>query len=255
MKFTHLKDVHKIDRNEFLNFSNNQKIEIKSSILNGSVFIIKNAVDRTTIRSISSKIINKNKLPISDSTMLEGIKNIYYVSEPKGGSYVALDQSWYFFPWNLDKTGLTNLLQDIFDQVITMNGHDPSLIKLNTPKDIIIQRFHLIFYPEGNGKISKHIDPINIININSGVYITEYGTDYNSGGFYVYNKNNEKIYLDKEVKSGDMILFYNNLAHGVDPVICNEANDMFKGRCFINMSLIESHEQDKSIRNTAIGIS
>ena len=68
MKFTHLKDVHKIDRNEFLNFSNNQKIEVKSSILNGSVFIIKNAVDRTSIRSISSNIINKNKLPISDST-------------------------------------------------------------------------------------------------------------------------------------------------------------------------------------------
>ena len=39
MKFTHLKDVHKIDRNEFLNFSSNQKIEIKSSINSAHISI------------------------------------------------------------------------------------------------------------------------------------------------------------------------------------------------------------------------
>ena len=254
MKFTYLNDVHKINRDDFLSLSEDQKQEIKSNILNGSVYIVKKAIQRNDIRNITSNIINKNDLSPSNPTMLEGIKNIYYVSEPKGGTYEALDQSWYFFPWNKDKTGLTNILQDVFDQVIAMNGYNPSLIKKNTPKDIIIQRFHLIFYPEGNGKISKHIDPINIININSGVYITEFGNDYDSGGFYVYSSDDKKIYLDEQINSGDMILFYNNLAHGVDPVKCINNKDVFKGRCFINMSLIESHEQDRSIRNTAIGI-
>ena len=52
-----------------------------------------------------------------------------------------------------------------------------------------------------------------------------------------------------------MIPFYNNLAHGVDPVKCSSEEGVLRGRCFINMSLIESHEQNKSIRNTATGVS
>tara|TARA_B100000787_G_scaffold163796_1_gene145811 strand:+ start:114 stop:464 length:351 start_codon:yes stop_codon:yes gene_type:complete len=116
MKFTYLNNIHKINKDEFLKLSENQKLEIKSDILSGSVYIVKNAVQREKIRCITSKIIDKNDLTISDPPMLERIKNIHYTSEPKGGSYDALDQSWYFFPWNNDKTGLTKMVQ--YDSIL-----------------------------------------------------------------------------------------------------------------------------------------
>ena len=78
--------------------------------------------------------------------------------------------------------------------MIELNGYDADKIEKNTPKDQIIKRIQLIFYPYGSGLISLHRDPINVIKINAGIYVTEYKKDYDSGGFYIM-RNKKKIFF------------------------------------------------------------
>ena len=47
-------------------------------------------------------------------------------------------------------------------------------------------------YPIGSGFISRHVDPTKIVKITAGIYITEYGKNYDAGGFYVLNKKGKK---------------------------------------------------------------
>jgi len=209
-----------------------------------------------TLRSICLKILKKNNKKSLDHKILEGIDNIYYISRPKKNTkkngYIANDRSWYFFPWNKDKTKLSKLVQPIFNTITKINKYDPNEIIKFTPKNGLVQRFHLIFYPKNSGEISPHVDPCNIVQVQSGIYITSFGKDYSSGGFYVLNKKKEKVFIDHYMNSGDLILFSPKVIHGVTPVKCsNITKGIFDGRFFLNMNIVESHHVKN--RHKAIG--
>ena len=178
--------------------------------------------------------------------MIEGVKNICYRSIQKGrGQYSTNDYSWYFFPWNKDPIGLMNKVKKSFYQVIKLNKYDPIKLFKNTPKDRIVLRAHLMYYPFKKGHISLHSDPVNVTSITRGIYITSKKKDYDEGGFYVLNKNKQTEFIDHEIFSGDMILFYNGLYHGVEPTLQvnkKKNKDKINGRVFLNLSILESHE-------------
>jgi hypothetical protein len=250
-----LNKFHKLSCEEFYK-KKNTKFILKS-INNGNIICVKNVVNSKIIRKICIKIISK-KMKSSDPRVLQNIKNIFYVSKPKKKSnkkkiYKAEDKSWYFFPWNKDNSKLTKLVQPVFNNVIKINGYDPKKILKKKPLDIIVQRFHLIFYPYNNGKISIHRDPSNVVDVQCGIYVTSYNLDYDSGGFYVLDKYRKKFFLDKKIMSGDLVLFSPKMAHGVDSVKAKKIKKTaFSGRVFLNMNLIESHHKED--RQTAIGL-
>ena len=195
-------------------FKKYDKKKLLNLILKGNIIIIKKAVNKKKLLKICKKINNKKLQKSNSAKMYQGIKNIFYESQFKKNKkksnkrYFLSTRSWYFFPWNKDKTNLTKLIQPIFNHIINMNSYDPSIILKNTPKDGIIQRFHLMNYPYGTGFISRHIDPTTFVKVTAGIYVTEYGKDYNSGGFYVLDKKKNKKNIDKHIKSSDMVLFY-----------------------------------------------
>tara|TARA_B100000795_G_scaffold268403_1_gene255283 strand:- start:151 stop:927 length:777 start_codon:yes stop_codon:yes gene_type:complete len=237
-------------------FKKYNKEKLLNLILKGNIIIVKKAVNQKKLLQICGHINNK-KLKISISAkMYEGIKNIFYEASAKidkvkvNKKYLVSNRSWYFFPWNKDRTNLVKLIQPIFNHVINLNGYDPKLILKNTPKDGIIQRFHLINYPYGSGFISRHVDPTKIVKVTAGIYITEYGKDYNSGGFYVLDKKKKKKNIDKYIKSSDMVLFYASMPHGVDSITADkkqEKNKSIVGRWFLNLTLVASHHVKKRI--------
>ena len=56
----------------------------------------------------------------------------------------------------------------------------------------------------------------------------------------------KKVFVDHQLKSGDLVLFLANLPHGVDVNTFSgerspKFSDYFNGRCFLNMNLVESH--------------
>ncbi len=253
---TYFRDLVEINKNNF--FDLNYMQSIKTNIINGEIYVLRSAFDTKDLKKIFYQKINSEVESSNSTKMVEGIENIFYKSDTSGiGDYTTNDYSWYFFPWNNDDTVLSQLMQPFFDQVILLNGYDPKEIIKNTPKDGIIQRMQLIYYPLGSGHISLHKDPVNITKVTCGVYITSFGQDYDEGGFYVYNQKKEKIYIDHKINSGDLILFYNGLFHGVDRVLKNNSEDesgsKYYGRCFLNLSLLQSHEVNN--RQTTVGIS
>ena len=62
--------------------------------------------------------------------------------------------------------------------------------------------------------------------------------------------------MDHKIDSGDLILFYNGLIHGVEPTSLKKGSkknkDKINGRSFLNLSILESHE--KKNRKTTIGV-
>lgn len=239
-------------------FSDKKISYIRNSVLDGNIVVLKSAFKKKMIRDLFKKIYKGSKRPQKNKKMLEGVKNIYYRSNSSAGQggYSTFDHNWYFFPWNRDRYGLVDMVQEYFDRVILFNKYKIEKIKKNTPKDGIVQRFHLLYYPLKKGYISAHKDPTNITKITCGIYITSFKDDYDEGGFYVLNRNNTKEFVDHKINSGDLILFYNGLIHGVEKTLLKKNTkknkDKINGRVFLNLSILESHEIKN--RKTAIGV-
>lgn len=254
---TKYRDMRKMTYSDFcMECRDNEKKEtIRNDIINGDVYIIKNAISKEIAQKLLNNITSSEFNGVSSIKIVESVKNFYYESnyvKKKSGEYSAIDRSWYFFPWNKDQFGLNELVQPIFNSVILLNKKEPEVVIKNTPKDKFVQRYHLINYPLGSGKISLHTDPVNVVQISGGIYFTEYGIDYDAGGFYVLNQNDEVVMLDKVVGIGDLVLFYPGLPHGVSPVTNSNTNAISSGRYFLSMTIVESHE--KLDRITSVGL-
>lgn len=215
----------------------------------GHVLVFREVVNSAELRQRMSALLRTSLIPSDDKRVIEGVANIFYVASHEGigqDAYSVKDLSYYFFPWNDDATGIDELAQPAFDLVGRLNGYDSSWLRKQTPKDGIVQRFHAICYPSGSGHISPHVDPVRVTRFTSGIYVTEYGKDYIDGGFYIVNAEGTKVFVDHEVKSGDMVVFPAHFAHGVDRVESNgdraEPDLGFSGRIFLNMTIVESHE-------------
>ena len=232
-----------ITKNDF--FSEKKIKYIRNKVLNGNIVVVRNQFKSKDLRQIFKKL-KKNPRFSKDTRMIEGIKNICYRSIQKGyGEYSTNDYSWYFFPWNKDSNGLMSKVKESFHQIIKLNKYDPIELYKNTPKDRLVLRAHLMYYPFEKGHISLHSDPVNVTSLTCGIYITSKKKDYDKGGFYVLGKDKKTYFIDHEINSGDMILFYNGLYHGVEPTIqlSKEKNkDKINGRVFLNLSILESHE-------------
>jgi len=141
MKKIFFDKIKKISKIEFINYD---KKKLLNEILKGNIIIIKNAVNKSNLIRICKKINNKKFKESKSTKMLQGIKNIFYLTkEPKltkglSKKYIVSNRSWYFFPWNIDKSGLCKLIQPIFNHAIKLNGFDHNVILKNTPKDGLV---------------------------------------------------------------------------------------------------------------------
>tara|TARA_A100001015_G_scaffold223682_1_gene252004 strand:+ start:4686 stop:5510 length:825 start_codon:yes stop_codon:yes gene_type:complete len=210
---------------------------------NGYILVLKDSISSKFLDTAKKKlkIFAKKTSPISPK-IKSGIKNGFYISKSLNSEgYKTVDRSFYFFSWNKDKLGIYKKIINIYKPLKILNGLKSNEITKNKPQDGIIERLHIINYPSYSGKITRHYDPINVSIFNFGLYATEYGKDYSSGGFFALNKKNKKILIDKKIKKTDIVLFFPSLIHGVDKVknenICNS-----DGRWFINVNHIQSHE-------------
>ena len=237
------KKLIEISKEDF--YSKDKLSYIRKKVTNGNIVIIRNHFKSKGLRELLLKLKKKPNF-VKNTKMIEGIGNICYRSVQKGlGKYSTNDISWYFFPWNKDETGLLKKVKKTFFQITKLNEYDPKKIYFNTPKDRFVMRAHLMFYPYKEGHISLHCDPVNVTKITCGVYVTCKKQDYDKGGFYVLNNKKEKIFIDHKINSGDIILFYNGLYHGVEPTYLLDTKknkDKINGRAFLNLSILESQE-------------
>ncbi len=222
----------------------------------GKIIVVKNAIPKNKIRKISGRILKTKKHYVKRPIIVEGVKNICWEGnfiKSKAKQYTTIDKSWYFFPWNQDKTGLVKETSFIRKRLTELNNYDFDEIEKNTPKSGTISRLQLICYPYKIGQISAHKDPINVNKLIALMYVSEFKTDYDSGGFFIMI-GNKKYVVDHHVESGDLLMFSPYIAHGVDPVTMSAANSKktFDGRCVIQWSLVQSREAKKRIHTEGV---
>ena len=244
----YLRNIHELDFNDFVEKLKNEKniLNYIDSIFNGDVIILRNTLNKNFI----DKSINNlhqyylNNSPISPK-ILEGSKNGYYISNNTNTGYRTIDRSFYFFSWNEDNLKIYNDIHNIYKKLKILNGLYENEITKNTPKDGVVERLHVINYPLGGGEISKHTDPVNVSIINHGIFGSEFGNDYDRGGFYLIDTEKKKIDIDKKLKKGDSVLFFPGLIHGVDPIYLGDKKFDLKtnsGRWYFNFQNVETHE-------------
>ena len=246
--WTPFRELEYLSAKDFFDISKSQErlSLIRRNVENGDVYVIKNIISKPLIEEMLISITCKAYPNNTNPRIVEGIENIKYTStnnkvftqNTDPTRYTASDVSYYFFPWNNDDLGVFAQFKKIYNQLIFLNGYKTEVIITNTPKDRLVLRLHLIHYPAGSGEISLHIDPTNITTINAGIYFSEYGSDYDNGGFYVVDEKRNEVNLDQKIKKGDLALFSPNLAHGVHRITCSSCNysSYDPGRYFFHIS-------------------
>jgi len=223
---------------------NDEKLmKVRSQIMSGEIFVIEGLLgsnhSSNILGEIESGVFQETQHPL----MTSGCRDLIYTSDTESSSeaYGARDVSRYMFFWNSENHQIKTVVRPFFEVLASLNSYSTSILD-NYPVDGVIPRIHLIHYPIGFGGISPHVDPINVCTINMGIYLTEYGVDYDSGGFHVFNSSGEKVCIDRSVRKGDAVLFYPGIPHCVDtPVI--RGGRPSRGRYFLHMNFVESHER------------
>lgn len=207
------------DSDEFSN-------KIVRSLLSGDIILLKNSFEKKYLEKV--KQIFRNKFENSNSAfhkMVEGCPNFYRnITQDlsKNYSFYQVKKTYYLFPWNKEKE---SNIGDFYEQIYKkwrmlkyLSGFYKDAWELNTPKDGIIDRFQVAMYPSGSGEQELHQDPYLFQKFFISIYLSKKNIDYESGGIYLIDKNNNRVDLENRIDVGDMSFGFGSIYHGVDRI-------------------------------------
>lgn len=195
-----------------------------NSLFEGKILIIKNAFSNKQIDSMKTNTIKFwNSCPSTFHKMIDGVPNFHRVIDhevAKNYSFTAIKHSAYCFPWNDDITGMRDVIMERWSKIKVLVGLAPDAFVGNIPSSGTIDRIQICLYPPRFGVLETHTDPTQ----NQPVFISGYMSerkpngDYESGGFYVLDDQNEVMDLEGVIGVGDMAIGLATIKHGVAPV-------------------------------------
>ena len=195
--------------------------ETVSSLLNGDCYILKNALKKDYLNFIKEKTYQY--FQNSKSTfhkMYEGVPNYYrFIDASIADNYAfhQVKQVYYFFPFNPNELNLFENANKVWRVTKIISGYNEKIWENNTPKDGIIDRIQIVRYFPRDAKLKLHTDPYLYQRFFISCIMSKKGEDYNEGGLYLLDENDNKI--DAEVQSdvGDGVFAVPTIYHGVDP--------------------------------------
>lgn len=196
--------------------------EMAACIYAGDFFLVKRAFSAQAIEILKDRARELWRSgPSTFYKMLEGVPNYHRVIGPDlSQNYYAypVKHSAYFFPWNSGSKDVFPLCREQWGVLKVLAGLERDQYEKNTPKDNIVDRIQVVHYPRGGGKIDVHQDPYLSQNIVSSVYLSTRGADFETGGAFVVNQDDEVVDVEQFVEAGDMGFSFPTIAHGVRPV-------------------------------------
>ncbi len=236
-----------------LDLNNAQQIAaMRNSVKKGDAYILKGALNPEEIQKITAYLTNigRNSMP-AYAELKEGSTDYFVVSNDDPLTHIrSIKQSFVFHPWNQNIFNFFNKLRDLFSIHSLMAGLEKEAFLHNTPKNDFINRLYIQCYPCGGGFLKEHRDPIGEHQLSTLVMqMSQKGKDYQQGGLYLRQKNNEKYFVDDQMDIGDIIVYSVGIPHGVDPI--DPATELdwlaFKGRWMLMPTVIKT---DKSLLST-----
>jgi hypothetical protein len=187
--------------------------------LEGDVFILRNVFSKEEATAIKNKIYESGKQTkasdfISADTTIPNYHTRSFGSKRKG-YYNEVAHAYYYYRWNPDDMGIFDMINESWDMIKVFNGLGADGLKKNVPADKVIDRIQVLHYPINAGGITTHTDAARWQITNFGVNLTEKGIDFDDGGFYCLDQNENEVDLESYVKTGDGIFWSPSIFHGV----------------------------------------
>ena len=218
--------------------------ELKKAADNNLYILIKNVISKSLVNKIRRRInkdFNYNKDVRISGRHQFGRKNLHRLDCGEYGTS-RFSRYFFYFPWN-DNKEITFVHSKLLHLKNKICGTNYDII-LGSKKKTNYSLFQIIQYPIGGGFMSKHRDPVRKEKNDTGyvimLYLSTFGKDFKSGGAYIYNKKNKKLFVEKQLKSGDILIYKSNILHGVEGVdrnkkiILNKVNGRIVAAATIN---------------------
>jgi len=193
--------------------------KIIDNMLSGDVYIFKESVNRKKIIEIRNKVFDFGLTPSFNQTTTLNCSNyhqkIINIIKPKEG-YSTINHSYYFFKWNEDELDLFKTISPAWKFIKLLAGIDENIVKTGIYPNGYVDRAHFLYYPLNKGLISTHMDFPMYQKMNMCISLSQKGVDYKTGGFYVFDNNKNKKYMDDMLEIGDCVCWYPPLYHGCD---------------------------------------
>jgi len=219
---TFLRNVREISFDEFQYIVLNDKLKCESMImdfLHGDVFIVKGVIRSETARQIKNSVYAYGKDTLEANLKADSCIPNYH-SQSAGGTikdgYKEFARSYFFWRWNKDELKIFEKIDKFWNIIKIFNGLGVDGLKNNVPADKIIDRIQVLHYPVNAGSISPHCDVARWQKTNVAISLTEVGNDYEAGGLYCLDKNEERVGIEHMISTGDSIVWLPSIFHGVE---------------------------------------
>ncbi len=213
---------YKLFEKKVLNGGSVTKKKLVNSLYSGDIYLLKRAFTKSFCKNLINGAwkINQNQRK-SFHKMKENCPNFHRLIDEKiTKKYSAnhIKHAFYFFPWNKDPLKMYEKIYKKWRLFKYLGGFKLNEYEKNTPKDGVIDRFQIVHYPAGAGWLETHNDPFHNQRVIISGFLSERNTDYKTGGFYYYKKNKKIIDCDYHIETGDMLISYATVLHGVSQI-------------------------------------
>jgi len=140
------------------------------------------------------------------------IDNLYPKSKVKNILHL-----YSFFYWDPESKSVVNYFKRQF-KLRNILSNLPEDYALDTIEDGLISVPLVQQYPRGGGFMQEHQDPDVGQKVVINTVLSKVNQDYFNGGLFVRDSDGKKVYLDSKLNPGDAVIFYPQIAHGVDPI-------------------------------------
>jgi len=246
--------IHYLSKDDFFELANHKSDELISIVKNNEVLIVKNLLDKEVVWKIRNSTFEwgQNTSP-SWHPLHDNCPDYHRLHDNYPKAYVKQKlHGFYRHAWYKKNQEIFKQFEDIFFLKNKLGGFERKSFLKNIPSDNVIARFNVHHYPKGGGYQAEHIDPSSpFAKIQTLIMASQHGVDYEAGGVYLRNSDNEKVYLDSYADLGDMIVIDPGVKHGVDPIdpeleYSPNTND---GRwLFLPLFLFSDYEHEDNIK-------
>lgn len=200
----------------------NQIDNIKKAIANNEAVVVKNVIAKNILLDIKRYLLNvgTNSMP-SYHALDKKIQDHHLILNNHPDSYVeSYVHKFYFYPWNQNIFDFFNVFKPIFQIKNLITNLDKDEFFINNPleSDFVLRCvFH--HYPLGGGYIARHADTVGVHQAVTAITaLSDKGVDFSSGGLYIVDKDGNKLFVDDELKMGNVLFFNPEIVHGVDDI-------------------------------------
>ena len=204
----------------------NNLINIKEGLSNKGYYIYKNLIDKKLFQNIQSFWVryfnNQNKSNLQEVVWQPylGEKNKRTFSEDKNQCLYRI----YDFYWNKSIHQETKKLVYELGDFVNKNLLNSKLFTNQINEHNFGLYCSVSHYPINKGYLFPHKDKISE---NNKLYhhilpLTFKSKHFESGGLYIYDRNNNKINIEDLIEEGDVIFYDGSLKHGVEVIKGND---------------------------------